>query len=151
MGFWHTGYIEFHEPVGLDRDWSTLPGRYVCARCGQSFPSEDDFRRHRFEEHPLRRLRLFFLNPKLGTQRVRISRHIEPAQISVESADDAEINGKCIPVAKIGRELAKVSDGVCTVRLRKNGIDATFELEIQVASDEDLLGVEKTFDAQSRA
>jgi hypothetical protein len=40
MGFWHTGYAEFHEPTGLGTSWSTCytpppPVRYACEHCSQ--------------------------------------------------------------------------------------------------------------------
>ena len=39
MGFWHTGYAEFHEASGLEGYVYSPPPpvRYVCEHCSASF------------------------------------------------------------------------------------------------------------------
>ena len=51
MGFWHTGYMEFHEPTGQGSFTPTasLPPAYPCPTCGLEFSSERDSRVHAFE------------------------------------------------------------------------------------------------------
>lgn len=145
MGFWHTGYIEFHEPVGLEGEWKPVPVRLPCLHCGEVFASEDDLRKHRFEAHPLHRPVLFFNGRELGTQRVRVARPVLPAVVKVEGAERALLNGHEIAPAGLGRALAKVSNDVCQIVLSRYGVEAQFELEIRVASEPDLRGVEAQF------
>ncbi len=60
MGFWHTGYMDFHEPTGLD-GWvfDPKPPTFPCKHCGAIWNSLDDLRKHRFEKHSLIRPILF--------------------------------------------------------------------------------------------
>ncbi|MBI4692734.1 MAG: hypothetical protein HY749_01790 [Gammaproteobacteria bacterium] len=145
MGFWHTGYIEFHQPVGLTGEWKPGPLRLTCPHCGQEFGSEDDLRRHRFEAHPLYRPALFLNGRELGTQRVRITRPLGSKQIRVEGATRAVLNGHEVVVARLGLKLSEISNDVCRIVLGKEGVEAQFELEIRVASEADLCGVENQF------
>ncbi len=145
MGFWHTGYIEFHEPIGLEGRWRPAPVRLPCSYCGKVFATEDKLRKHRFEAHPLHRPTLFLDGRELGTQRIRVTDKVAPKQIRVEGAEHAALNGHEIPISGLGRELAKFSNDVCRILLRKHGVEARFELEIRVASEADLRGVEDQF------
>lgn len=149
MGFWHTGYIEFHEPVGFDEEWNRSPVRVSvrvrCVYCDLEFTSDDELRKHRFAAHPLRRPTLYLDGRELGTQRVRVTRKLVPETISVCDAERAVLNGRDVEPAHLGSEIAKVSRDVCRIVLSKDGVDAHFELEVRVASNEDLLGVETQF------
>ena len=56
MGFWHTGYMEFHEPEE-PRVWSRpkpKPPTFRCSRCDRVFDSTDDLAVHLFDGHPRR-------------------------------------------------------------------------------------------------
>jgi hypothetical protein len=145
MGFWHTGYMEFHEPVGLNGDWKPSPPRMPCSLCGQVFSAEDELRRHRFEAHPLRRPTLFLNGRELGTQRMKITRPIARDQIRVEGAQRIILNGHEISPLSLQPKLAEISNDVCRIVLSKDGIEAEFELGIRVASESDLLGIEEQF------
>jgi len=145
MGFWHTGYIEFHEPVGLEGEWRSRPVRLPCPQCGQEFGSEDELRKHRFEAHLLRRPALFLDGQELGTLPVRITRPVTPKQIKIEWAEQAVLNGREVAVSRLGHELAALCDDVCRIVLRKRGVEAQFVLEIRIASEADLGGVEEEF------
>ena len=147
MGFWHTGYMEFHEPVGFDPDWSwqaSAPS-FPCAHCRDSFTSIEELRKHRFEAHPLHRPVMFIRSSELGTQRVRITRSLAPSDVRVDGCDSAVLNGNEVPVSDLAQELAGVSSDVCRVVLSRDSVDAKFELDIRVASDEDMVGVEEQF------
>lgn len=147
MGFWHTGYMEFHEPVGLDPDWSwesSLPS-FPCTHCGEIFASVEQLRIHRFEAHPSRRPVMFVGGRELGTQRVHITRRLAPSDVRVDGCDRAVLNGHEVPVTNLSQELAVVTADVCQVVLSKGGVNAKFELDVRVASEEDLVGVEKQF------
>lgn len=148
MGFWHTGYFEFHELVGLEgeeENWNPEPVSLECAQCGQRFASEDERRKHRFEAHPIRRPRLFLDRQELGNQRLMITRRVMVEQVEFEGAERAVLNGHEIQLSKLGHEIAEISNDVCCIILSKDGVEAHFELEIRVASEVDLLGVEDQF------
>ena len=147
MGFWHTGYMEFHEPVGLDPDWSwesSLPS-FPCTHCLEKFASPEELRIHRFEAHPSHRPVMFIGSHELGTQRVQIARHLVPSDIRVDGCDRAVLNGREVPVTSLSKELASVTADVCQIVLSNGGVVAKFELDIRVASEADLIGVEEQF------
>ncbi len=152
MGFWHTGYMEFHEQVGLRPLRKPPPPRFPCVHCKEEFTSQDELRKHRFESHPLRRPIMFLRGCELGTQPVRITRNLLPGDVRIVNCDRAVLNGDEMSLSSLPNKLAAVTLDVCKVTLSKSGVDAEFELDIRLASNEDLDGIEKQFIrmAQSR-
>ena len=146
MGFWHTGYIEFHQFSGIETEWIPSPPQVQCSYCQLMFDSEDELRQHRFEAHPFRQPTVFLDGQEIGNQRVRITRPLAPEQLGIEGAERAVLNGREVPIAELGSEIAQVSDDVCRITLTKDGVASHFEMEICIASDKDLEGVEKQFD-----
>jgi hypothetical protein len=55
------------------------------------------------------------------------------------------LSGSEIPVAALAPTLAGITSDVCRVVLSKSGVEAAFELDIRVASEMDLKGVEEQF------
>lgn len=145
MGFWHTGYIEFHEPVGLEGEWTPIPARFPCSHCTQEFESFDELRKHRFEAHPLRRPVMLLRGRELGRQRVKITQPVVAAEVKIDGADRAVLNGKEIAVSGLSRALTRITSDICQIILSKDGVDAQFELEMRIASERDLRGVEEQF------
>ena len=74
MGFWHTGYMDFHEPVGLGDGYPPPTPVYACQMCSEEFPNPDDLRAHRFESHPLSRPVLLVRGVEVGSTPIHISR-----------------------------------------------------------------------------
>lgn len=148
MGFWHTGYIEFHEPVGLSgfRFEPPPPPRFPCVQCGEICTSIDDLRKHRFESHPLRRPVLFLQGREVGAHPVRITRAIRAGQVTTEDCDRAVLNGDEIPVGTVPRRLAQISSEMCRLILSKAEVSSEFTLDFQIASEKDLRGIEEQFE-----
>ena len=146
MGFWHTGYIEFHEPVGLGtRGFEPSPPKFSCPICGEAYLAPDDLIKHRFESHPLYRPMLFIQGQELGTSRFRVARRLGQADVKLEDCDGAFLNGTRIPVSSVPRVLTQISSGVCQLELGKNDVCTKFELDFCIASEEDLQGIETEF------
>ena len=151
MGFWHTGYMEFHEPVGLD-DYPFEPPSPVfpCTHCGRVFHSSEELRQHRFETHPLRRPVLFLQGHELGTNPVRITRFVKESDVYTDNCDQAFLNGYKISASRVPSELSKISSGVYKLKLSKEGVSAEFSLNFDIASKNDLEGVESQFEKMVR-
>lgn len=145
MGFWHTGYIEFHERMGLDASYKPSPPRFPCVHCGKTYSSREQLQKHRFEAHPLHRPIMFLHGRELGTHPARVTQRLSPADVRVEGCDRVALNGSEIPISSLPRRLAGISSDVCRVVLSKAGVAAEFELDIRVASESDLAGVEEQF------
>ena len=150
MGFWQTGYVEFHEPVGLDPKFEPQAERLSCTQCDKSYSSSDELFRHRFEAHPLHRPVMLVQGRELGTNRVRITQPLSAADVHIFHCDRVLLNDSKIPASRLPDELAAISSDVCRVVLSKDGVDATFELDFCIASEKDLEGVEERFEGIAR-
>ena len=147
MGFWHTGYMEFHEPVGLGGCRSKpSPPSFPCAHCGQIYRSVDELRQHRFENHPLCRPTLFLRGQELGTHPVHVTCNLTKDDVTAEGCDRAFLNGHEISVRALPRKLTEISSDVCRLVLSKSEVSAEFTLDFRIASEEDLIGVETQFE-----
>lgn len=145
MGFWHTGYIEFHEQSGFGGQVVPLAPRHQCPDCGDVFEEAADLSSHRFEAHPRHRPRMFVSGRELGAHPVRIARALASTDVEVQHCDQARLNGTLVPISQLRSQIASVSADVCRIVLSRAGVEATFELDICVASDADLAGVENEF------
>ena len=147
MGFWHTGYIDFHEPTGIDPPTLVKPRRFVCARCAKSFASRDELDTHRFADHPLHSPVIIVHGRQLGTNRVPITRTLLPSDVRISYCDRARLNDQDIPVPALPTRLADLSrsSGVCSIVLTTNGVAARFQLDFLIPSINDIESVESRF------
>lgn len=151
MGFWHTGYMEFHEPVGVGSFcFEPSPPRFPCKYCDEIYVSIDDLRKHRFERHPLRRPLLFLQGRELGSDPVRITQPLTAAEVTADGCDRAVLNGDAISVRALPRTLLKFSSEVCRLVLSRGEISSEFTLDFRIASERDLRGIEEQFDRTAR-
>ena len=143
MGFWHTGYLEFHQPTGFG-DWSgpDLTMRFDCERCSASFESLDALRKHRFEAHPLRQPRAFFQGLELGAQTVKIRSAFQSQDFEFALADEARVNGRAMPLERVASHLASLRDEFVNLDLTGTGVTVSYKVDIRIALDEDLEAVE---------
>lgn len=150
MGFWHTGFIEFHEPSGLSEPIGPFVPEYRCGQCTRVFSSEDAVRQHRFSEHPLRRPVFFLEGRELGVQPAVITNPVKPEAVRVEECRKAMVDGKSVAIQDMGTAVAKLSSGLHRVRLSSPGLEAEFVLDVRIADPRDLEGVEREFEALAR-
>lgn len=143
MGFWHTGYEEFHEPTGFG-DWTgpDLTMRFDCARCSASFYSLEALRKHRFEAHPLRLPRAFFKGLELGAQTIMIRSAFESHDFEFALAEEVCVNGRAMPATGVAAHLASLNDEFVNLDLIGAGLTVSHKVDIRIARDEDLNEVE---------
>ena len=146
MGFWQTGYMEFHEPVGLDGfEYAPIPPTYPCRHCDRVYATADELRQHRYEAHPLRRPPLYIRSIEVGSEPRRITRPLRAEDVRADGFDVAVVNGRGMPAESLATFLAQVSIDVCRVTLRNADISADFTLDFCIAEEDHLLGVEAEF------
>lgn len=145
MGFWHTGYMEFHEPTGTDWTFVSTPIRFPCQLCNESFSSMSDLRGHRFEKHRFSRPLMFVRGIELGATPLQVTRPLAPDDVQTDRVTKATVNGDVISLAELPRILSNTSNDRVTVVLENEGANATFELLVRIAKDEHLAGVEAAF------
>jgi hypothetical protein len=147
MGFWHTGYAEFHEPAGIgDYDYSPpLPVRFTCEHCSWSSLELEELRKHRFEQHPVRQPALLLRGRPLGASREVLMRPVAPSDVLVEDATSCLLNGKSLDLPHLGQQLAAMRHEYVEVELRNHGANIICRLDFQVADEAHLAGVETAF------
>lgn len=146
MGFWHTGYMEFHEQEYEVQEWSEpRPIEYACAHCDSVFQEKEELRYHRFAAHPLQRPVMFLNGFEVGATAIKITTPLSESDISVDNCECATVDGIKVEVSKLPGELVSLTSGICQIVLAKGGIQAEFQLDYQVALEKDLEGIEKEF------
>ena len=147
MGFWHTGYAEFHEPTGFGGFVYVEPPpiRYQCEFCASTFDSRDELRRHLFQSHPLRQPQLLLRGQPMGRLSKKLITPLQESEIAFEDADECQINGTSIPIGRLGQYLANFRNAFVDVMLKNGTVVSHFKLDFQVAKEADLVGVERAF------
>jgi len=147
MGFWHTGYAEFHEPTGLGpfADSTPAPVRFACEHCGHSFAEIEALRKHRFEQHPLRQPALLVRGRPAGGRPMSIFSPLHPNEVMVEDSPECFINGESIEAARLGEFLSLLRHEFVQIELRNQGVLTPCLLDFRVADEDHLAGVEAAF------
>lgn len=145
MGFWHTGYIEFHEPSGLDFEWTPRPTRYFCQHCEASFETEAELRRHRFENHAFSRPILVVRGREVGNAPLRVVEILGAGDIAFEHVTAITVNGTDCPPSRLEGALRQVRRDTVHVAMENETGSAEFTLEFDVPDASDLAGVDGAF------
>ncbi|UGQ41883.1 hypothetical protein [Rhodococcus aetherivorans] len=143
MGFWHTGYFEFHEEPYIDVPRRPVAPRvFRCVECGLKFPSERKLEYHRFEGHPVAEPTLVFRGQLCGRSRTLIDQASTPDEWQVHNCSMVRIDGKTLPAKKAPELLAESGSGVVVVELVNDRASRLFELDYAIAAEADLDGVD---------
>lgn len=147
MGFWHTGYAEFHEPSGLEEYIYSPPPpvRFACEYCSASFAELKGLRRHRFEQHPVRQPALWLRGRAAGALPQLLMTPLQPTDVVVEDATRCLLNGSPVPLAALGERLATMNWEFVEVQLENAGATTRCVLDFRIAEEAHLLGVEAAF------
>lgn len=147
MGFWHTGYTEFHEPSGLEGHVYAPPPavRYACEHCSRSFAGLESLRKHRFEKHPLRQPVLLLRGRPVGDVPQRLMSVLQAGDVVVEDASRCLLNGEPVAPSQLGLRLATMRREYVEVVLSNPGASTRCMLDFGVADEADLAGVETAF------
>lgn len=146
MGFWHTGYIDFHQPVGLD-DYQIAPSpvEYKCPQCGMVFDSYEQLWDHKLESHPAKRPSITIKGQEVVDAPVCITSCLQPNDIAITNCSKASINKEPISPDLLPEVLAEIKTGDYHLYLANDGIGSEHKLEFRIASSSDLSGIESEF------
>jgi len=144
MGFWQTGYMEFHEPTGEGSfpPAGPLPPAYPCPTCGLEFSTERDFRVHAFEGHATPRPVLVLRGRECGRSRLTVTTKTSMADWVIQNARSVAVNGRLATVDQAAAFLASQRSGVTEVTLTNGDVNRAFEFEFTLADEADLAGVD---------
>ena len=149
MGFWHTGYFEFHDD-GDERPegWSIfaeppqLP-EFPCGICGQAFPSRRRLSEHK-AQHVGLRPRMTVNGQECSRGRMVISSHTGTTAWKFFNVQNVSINnGEPINSELAKEKLSAFTQGVVSVTLIGDGIEQRVDFEFAIAKEEDLSGVDE--------
>lgn len=140
MGFWHTGYMEFHEPTGMGEGWAPEPKapEFPCPDCGLVFATERDQRAHRFDGHSTKRPMLVFRGRECGRTRLMVTTPSVAADWHAADVASISLNGRPSTVEDTANYLSGTKLGVQTVTVVNGPLERTFEFDFCLAEDDDL-------------
>jgi len=150
MGFWHTGYMDFHEEVGFGKNYVPQKQEYPCSLCEDTFHTTAELRQHRFECHPLQRPILLFQGLEVGNAPLNVVREVPCSDWQVLSCEEATVNGNSVNLPDLGSILARISNDNVVLILRNNCVESIYTLTFRIASESDLSGVDQCFEDLSR-
>lgn len=147
MGFWHTGYAEFHESTGLGEYVYTPPPpvRYACEHCSRSFIDLEALRKHRFEQHPVRQPTLLLRGKPVGALPQLLMTPLSPSDVLVEEATSCTLNGRPLTPSHLAQQLSAMRHEFAEVELTNQGAVTRCLLDFRVAEKAHLAGVEVAF------
>lgn len=144
MGFWHTGYMEFHELTeeGLGAYGESRPPTFSCTRCGVEFSTERDLRVHSFEGHTIQRPVLVFKGRECGKSRLTITAKTSQKDWAIRNADSVQINGIVTSIPHAIEALSTQRNGILDVCLVSTDAVHTCQFEFAFSEEGDLEGVD---------
>jgi hypothetical protein len=160
MGFWQTGYMEFHQDTHFYDRFSGWPPEvespppppeYPCNKCGAVLSSEDDLAVHLFDGHPTTRPILILRGRECGRSREVVIEPTCPSDWSVRNASYAEVNGRPVEVDRLGDELSAKRSEVTSVRLFGDNVNQDFDFAFTIADQQQLQSVDHHLDAMIRS
>ena len=145
LGLWQTGYFEFHQETGLSGVYSPQPTYYPCSICGESFDSEDSLFEHRFESHPFKRPTLLLNGIEVNSARQLIVHQLSPEAITFGHVINCYLNNEIIVKNDLREYLANKTRGLCSVVLKTDGVESSYQLDFDVPDKLELMEVEQVF------
>jgi hypothetical protein len=149
VGFWHTGYMEFHEPTGEDYGRAPSPPRppeFPCPDCGLIFSTERDQRAHRFDGHATKRPTLVFKGRECGRTRLMVTGPSAASDWRASDVASISVNGRPTTLDEAADFLATAKTGVQTVTVLNGPLERTFEFDFCLAEEDDLRLVDQALD-----
>lgn len=139
VGFWHTGYMEFHESTDMD-DWTPTPRapEFPCPDCGLVFATERDQRAHRFDGHSTRRPTLVFRGRECGRTRLVVTAPSTPSDWFFADVESIALNGRETSAEEAIAYLSETKLGVQEVVTTNGPLKREFDFDFCLADADDL-------------
>lgn len=144
MGFWQTGYQEFHEeqgltgvPIGPPR-----PPEFVCTKCKNVFKNVTEFQTHEFEMHPSLEPRLFIRGEVLGIDRI-VSSKLSIKDITFLNCKKITLNNNSVNETSAKRTLSLAEFEDFQIDLYGESSTQNHILKFKIPNSDDLDGINK--------
>ena len=144
MGFWQTGYQEFHEIQGLAEVsiGPPQPPEFVCPMCQKIYRSITELQTHAFEKHPSREPRIFIRREVLGADRI-VESKLSSKDIAFLNCKAIIINNKLFDENSAKEIISRASFENFQIDLRGESTTQKHQLRIKIPSKDDLDGIIK--------
>lgn len=144
MGFWHTGKQEFDEPTGLDFNFQIAKDEFICEICGKKFKTEKACSDHKFVSHPINKPRLFLFEKEVYNNFI-ITENVNSESINIINANKIFIDGRLADKNSLLEIFKHNSVHNIVLTGNEEAIQTKYTIQTQIASDEDILGIEDAF------
>ncbi len=143
MGFWHTGYMDHHEERGLPAAAFVEPSPilFPCDLCERKFPTEAEFREHRFQDHPLPQPALLYRGVPLGHGLHVFKVPLKLSDLEMINVSRAKVGDTCMRTAEAIARLVSMRQGALQLTLKGATSDRVIEFQFDVPDANDLTGV----------
>lgn len=119
---------------------------WPCNECSAAFDDLESLRRHRLDEHPLKRPSLHIRGLKNSTHRYSITRTLTPDCLHFENTQTIQIDGRDYDSPEQAAEfLASFRRERVSVRLGYSTYTATYDLKFDVIEDATAAHIERDF------
>jgi len=154
MGFWQTGYMEFH-----DRDCGWCDGYTPgppppwygrCKVCNQEFTSPDALTLHSIEAHPKAEPRICIRGVELGATTYTIRTPLRPGDVAFANEGYMSCNGVRATPKEATEALCSAEQQTFDLTLEGGGFSRSFRINVRIPSEIDLVGVEQCVDGLVR-
>jgi hypothetical protein len=147
MGFWHTGYMEFHEDDFFSAAFpitraARQPPAIPCSDCGLTFTTLQDLEFHRFNGHPSVRPTLLLRGRECGRSRLTVAEPTTEGDWSVLDSTSVTINQRQAQPSEVGSILSAFNHDIARVVLANERSEQEFDLRFSIADPSDLVGVD---------
>lgn len=143
MGFWHTGYFEFHEPDEPPVIRAPRRPTHACVSCGAAFFSERDLEVHEFSGHVRPRPTLILDGREVGRTRLYVTRETLAQDWVFHSTHSVAINGEPFVPESAPAALASKKSGFADVVATNGDVRQEFQFEFALAEATDLSGIDE--------
>lgn len=150
MGFWHTGYFEFHE---LDEPVLPKPPAkpsHICLVCGAAFFSHRDLDVHEYSGHIRQQPTLILNGREVGRGRLYVTKPTSVHDWVFSNSDSVIVNGERSRPEAAAEILASKSKGFAEVIAQNGDIQQTYQFDFAFADAADLQGVDDALEAVIR-
>jgi hypothetical protein len=150
LGFWHTGYIEFHEPDQPPVVKTPPRPSFLCNTCDAAFFSGRDLDVHEFSGHVRDRPTLVLEGREVGRTRLYVTHKTLATDWAFQSVDWVSLNGELFAPDNAAIALASKTVGFADVVAINGDVRQEFQFEFALAGASDLDGVDEALNSLIR-
>lgn len=147
MAHWSSGYLEFHDTIGItDTSYESIKNVYVCDICHEAFDTKQDLDLHKIVTHPKKLPALYIKSKELGESKFIIPQKLKPSDIKLCNVNKIFINDKISDEISLVKLLVSTKSSILNVILESiDGISKKAHIEINIPNCKNILKADEVF------